>query len=75
MGVLYLVHVLLFSTLGHSSFAIILMGKRELVALPLTVLLMSCDSQYFVALIHGDGLVCCVIVVFPDHTHLVLDDD
>ena len=32
-GVLYLVLVLLFSTLSPSSFAIILMGKRELIDL------------------------------------------
>ena len=38
----------------HSSFAIILMGKRELVAL------LSLSSW------------CLVIVVFPDHTHLIL---
>ena len=36
---------LLFSTLCPSSFAIILMGKRKLVAL-----LMSCDSQCSLAL-------------------------
>ena len=40
--------VLLFSTLRPSSFAIILMVKREL-----TVFLMSWDSQCSVALPHG----------------------
>ena len=43
--------VLLFSTLCPSSFAVILMRKRELAAM-----LMSCDSQCSVAL-HHDGLV------------------
>ena len=40
----------------YSSFAIILLGKRELVAL-LFFFLASHDS--------------CVVVVFPDHTHLL----
>ena len=48
VGVLCLILVLLFSTLRPSSFAMILMGKRELVAL-----LMSCDSQCSVALPRG----------------------
>ena len=49
----------------HSSFAIILMGKRELVAL---LGLSSCC----VALPRGAmGLSAIVIVVFPDHTHLL----
>ena len=41
VGVLCLVLALLFSTLCPSSFAIILMGKREL---------LPCDSQCYVAL-------------------------
>ena len=48
VGVLCLVLVLSFGTSCPSSFAIILMGKRELVAL-----LKYCDSQYTVALPHG----------------------
>ena len=50
----------------HSSFAIISMGKRELIAL--LVFLVSRDC--FVALPHDTtGLSAFVIVVFPDHTH------
>ena len=52
----------------HSSFAIILMGKRELVAL------LSLSSWYLVIvewLILAVPWICLhfVIVVFPDHTH------
>ena len=50
-GVLCLILVLLFSTLCPSSFAIVLMDNRELVAL-LDFLHMSCDSLYSVALSH-----------------------
>ena len=47
----------------HSSFAIILMGKRELVAL------LSLSSWCLVIVV---GLFLqFVIVVFPDHTHLL----
>ena len=54
----------------HSSIAILLMGKRELVAL------LNLSSWYLVI---GEGLFhalpwgCLrfVIVVFPDHTHLL----
>ena len=46
----------------HSSFAIILKRKRELVAL-LIVLQMSCYGKCYVT------LPCGVIVVFPNHTH------
>ena len=54
----------------HSSFAIILMGKRELVAL-------LCLSSWCLAIVVWLFLtmprVCLqfVIVVFPDHTHLL----
>ena len=54
----------------HSSFAIILMGKRELVAL-------LCLSSWCLAIVVWLFLavpwVCqqFVIVVFPDHTHLL----
>ena len=54
----------------HSSFAIILLGKRELVAL----LILSCwylvmDEWLFLAV----PRVCLqfIIVVFPDHTYLI----
>ena len=54
----------------HSSFAIILMGKRELVAL------LSLSSWCLVIvmwLFLAVPWVCLqfVIVVFPDHTHLL----
>ena len=53
----------------HSSFAIILMGKRKLVAL-LFAFLMSSDCC--VALPGGAmGCLQYVIVVFPDHTHIL----
>ena len=52
----------------HSSFAIILMGKRELVAL------LSLSSWFLVIVVWhllAVPWVCLqfVIVVFPDHTH------
>ena len=55
----------------HSSFAIILMGKRELVAL-------LCLSPWYLVVAVWLFLmmpqVCLqfVFVVFPDHTHLFL---
>ena len=54
----------------HSSFAIILMGKRDLVAL------LSLSSWCFVMVVWlflEVPWVCLlfVIVVFPDHTHLL----
>ena len=54
----------------HSSFAIILMGKRELVALPD---LSSWCLVIVVWLYLAVPWVCLrfMIVVFPDHTHLV----
>ena len=54
----------------HSSFAIILMGKRELVALlSLSSLCLVIIVWLFIAV----PWVCLqfVIVVFPDHTHLL----
>ena len=54
----------------HSSFAIILMGKRELVALlSLSSLYLMTVVWYFPAV----PWVCLrfVIVVFPDHSHLL----
>ena len=54
----------------HSSIAIILMGKRELVAL---LNLSSCClvmvERLFLAV--PRGCLQFVIVVFPDHTHLL----
>ena len=54
----------------HSSFAIILMGKRELVAL---LNLSSMCLVIFVWLFLAMPWVCpqFVIVFFPDHTHLL----
>ena len=54
----------------HSSIAIILMGKRELVAL------LSLSSWCLVMverlfLVVPQGCLRFVIVVFPDHTHLL----
>ena len=54
----------------HSSIAIILMGKRELVAL------LNLSSWYHM-MVEGlflavpGGCLQFVIVVFPDHTHLL----
>ena len=54
----------------HSSIAIILMGKRELIAL-LNV------SSWCLVMVEGlflavpRGYLQFVIVVFPDHTHLL----
>ena len=54
---------------AHSSFAIILMGKRELIAL---LSLSSCCLVIVVWLFLAvpRGCLQFVIVVFPDHTHL-----
>ena len=54
----------------HSSFAIILMGKRELVAL---LSLSSWSLVIVECLFLAVPWVCLhfVIVVFPDHTHLL----
>ena len=54
----------------HSSIAIILMGKRELIAL------LNLSSWYLVMierlfLTVPRGCLQFVIVVFPDHTHLL----
>ena len=54
----------------HSSIAIILMGKRELVALlNLSSWCLVVVKQLFLAL--PLGCLQFVIVVFPDHTHLL----
>ena len=54
----------------HSSIAIILMGKRELVALlNLSSLCLVMVERLFLAV--PRGCLRFVIVVFPDHTHLL----
>ena len=55
----------------HSSIAIILMGKRELVALLnlSSWCLVMVEGLFLTVLL---GLLRFVIVVFPDHTHLLL---
>ena len=54
----------------HSSIAIILMGKRELVALlNMSTLCVVMDERLFLAV--PQGCLWFVIVVFPDHTHLL----
>ena len=64
--------VLLYVTLCyvHSCFAIILMGKRELAAL---LSLSSCRPVIMVWLFLAVPWVCLqfVIVLFPDHAHLL----
>ena len=58
----------------HSSIAIILMGKRELVAL---LNLSSCCLVIVERLFLGVPWGCLrfVIVVFPDHTHLLFSSN
>ena len=54
----------------HSSIAIILMGKRELVALlKLSSWCLVMVERLFLAV--PQGCLRFVIVVFPDHTHLL----
>ena len=54
----------------HSIFAIILMGKREMVAvLGLSSRCLVMVVWLFLAVPHG--CLRFVIVVFPDHTHLL----
>ena len=54
----------------HSSIAIILMGKRELVALlNLSSWCLEVVERLFLAV--PWGCLRFVIVVFPDHTHLL----
>ena len=55
----------------HASIAIILMGKRELVALlNLSSWCLVMVERLFLAV--PRGCLRFVIVVFPDHTHLLL---
>ena len=54
----------------HSSIAIILMGKRELIALlNLSSWCLMMVERLFLAV--PQGCLQFVIVVFPDHTHLL----
>ena len=54
----------------HSSIAIILMGKRELIALlNLSSWCLMMVERLFLAM--PRGCLQFVIVVFPDHTHLL----
>ena len=54
----------------HSSIAIILMGKRELIALlGLSSWCLVMAERLFLAV--PRGCLQFVIVVFPDHTHLL----
>ena len=63
-------YVLLYVTYVHSSIAIILMGKRELVALlNLSSWCLVVVERLFLA-VPWAGLRF-VIVIFPDHTHLL----
>ena len=58
----------------HSSIAIILMGKRELIALlNLSSWCLVMVEQLFLAVLQG--CLQFVIVVFPDHTHLLFSND
>ena len=63
-------YVLLYVTYVHSSIAIILTGKRELVALlNLSSWCLMTVERLFLAV--PWGCLRFVIVVFPDHTHLL----
>ena len=57
-----------------SSFAIILLGKRELIALLHCILADEWLSVFYMSLPHcGVVRLWYVIVVFPGHTHLHFD--
>ena len=65
-----MIYVLLYVTYVHSSIAIILMGKRELVTLlNLSSWCLVMVKQLFLAV--SWGCLRFVIMVFPDHTHLL----
>ena len=65
-----MIYVLLYVTYVHSSIAIILMGKRELIALlNLSSWCLVMVEQLFLAV--PRGCLQFVIVVFSDHTHLL----
>ena len=64
-------HVRLSLLYVHSSIAIILMGKRELIALlNLSSWCLVMVERLFLAV--PRGCLQFVIVVFPDHTHLLI---
>ena len=54
----------------HSSFSVILMGKRELVAL-LSLSSWCLVMVVWLFLVMASLCLRFVIVVFPDHTHLL----
>ena len=69
-GSLWLFYLLLYVNYVHSIIAIILMGKRELVALlNLSSWCLVTVERLFLAV--PWGCLWLVIVVFPDHTHLL----
>ena len=71
MGVRYCSMVCCTLLYVHSSIAIILMGKRELLALlNLSSWCLVMVEWLFLAV--PWGCLWFVIVVFPDHTHLIL---
>ena len=58
----------------HSSIAIILMGKRELIALlNLSSWYLVMVERLFLAVLRN--CLRFVIVVFPDHTHLLFSEN
>ena len=64
------VSVIVLCFVVHSSIAIILMGKRELIALlNLSSWCLVMVERLFLAV--PRGCLQFVIVVFPDHTHLL----
>ena len=64
-----IVNALLYLLYVHSSIAIILMGKRELIALlNLSSWCLVMVERLYLAV--PRGCLQFVIVVFPDHTHL-----
>ena len=63
-------YVLLRAAKFHSGFAIILMGKRELVAL-LCLSALRLVIVVWLFLMMPQACLQFVIVLFPDHTHLL----
>ena len=70
-GVLCLVLVLVFRTLCPSSIAISLIEKKELCYFTLIVLIVTVSVLWLFLMESCVGLQC-VIMVFPDHTHLLI---
>ena len=70
---LFVVVLCYFITVCPSYFAILLVGKRELFFFTFIIFLMSCDSKcLWLFLTVPMVSLQCVIVVFPDHIHLLL---